>query len=245
MDDWTTKLDTYLDGELSAEEQRTLQAHLRTCSSCTEQLLNSVQLRRQVQSAGKRYAPAAEFRARVLGRPQTRSRLRWLVWAAPAAVLGILLGVLLAPAVGRAGRGEQLVSQLVDMHVATLASASPVDVVSSDRHTVKPWFQGRVPFTFNLPDLANSDYALVGGRVTYLRQTSGAHLLFQLRKHQISVFVFQDRPEAGRAAESNLTRLSFNVATWTQEGLRYYVIGDASREDVANLTKLLQAAGRS
>ena len=121
---------------------------------------------------------------------------------------------------------------------------SPVDVVSTDRHTVKPWFQGKVPFTFNLPELGNSNFTLPGGRVTYLQQTPGAHLIFQVRKHEISVFIFQDRPETGRGMAA-LSRLSFNVATWQEGGLRYYVVGDASREDINALVELLKAAGRA
>ena len=62
-------------------------------------------------------------------------------------------------------------SELVDLHVATLASSNPIDVVSSDRHTVKPWFEGKIPFTFNLPELQNSPFTLVGGRVSYLNQS--------------------------------------------------------------------------
>ena len=77
--------------------------------------------------------------------------------------------------------------------MATLASANPVDVISTDRHTVKPWFEGKIPFTFNLPELEGSPFALVGGRVSYLNQSPGAELIFRVRQHQISVFIFQER----------------------------------------------------
>src|SRR3989454_12268228 len=68
-----------------------------------------------------------------------------------------------------------------------------VDVISSDRHTVKPWFQGKIPFAFDLPQLQNSEFSLLGGRMAYLDQTPGAHLIYDMRKHHISVFVFQER----------------------------------------------------
>ena len=91
----------------------------------------------------------------------------------------------------RAGLERQHVfSELADLHVATLASATPVDVISTDRHTVKPWFEGKIPFTFNLPELQGTEFSLVGGRVTYLSQAPGAHLLYRLRKHELSVFIF-------------------------------------------------------
>jgi anti-sigma factor RsiW len=143
----------------------------------------------------------------------------------------------------RAGR-EQVYSELADLHVATLASSSPVDVVSSDRHTVKPWFQGKIPFTFDLPELQNSDFSLLGGRITYLGQTPGAHLIYEVRKHKISVFIFQEGSLRGRwDEESPVTKeLSFNMETWSQGSLRYCILGDAVTADISNLAELLKHA---
>jgi anti-sigma factor RsiW len=137
----------------------------------------------------------------------------------------------------------QVFAELADLHTATLASSTPVDVVSTDRHTVKPWFEGRIPFTFNLPELAGTPFTLVGGRVAYLGQLPGAELLFQLRLHRISAFIFQDRPElTGRlpAAESLSKRESFTVDTWSDGGLRYFIIGDTAAADIRQLSALLR-----
>jgi anti-sigma factor RsiW len=141
---------------------------------------------------------------------------------------------------------QQLIGELTDLHVATLASENRVDVVSSDRHTVKPWFQGKVPFTFNLPDLQNSQFQLLGGRMTYLDQNPGAELLFTVRKHVISVFIFKDSPELDRLLGSSETarRLSFNIESWSDSGLRYLIITDTSRGDVDELRALLTAAAK-
>jgi anti-sigma factor RsiW len=129
--------------------------------------------------------------------------------------------------------------------VATLASSSPVDVISTDRHTVKPWFQGKIPFAFDLPELQNSEFSLLGGRMTYLDQTPGAHLIYDVRKHHISVFVFQERSLRlpGRLNENSFApkNVSFNIKTWSQGGLRYFVIGDASAADIDSLAKLFKA----
>jgi anti-sigma factor RsiW len=130
------------------------------------------------------------------------------------------------------------------LHVATLASATLVDVISSDKHTVKPWFQGKIPFTFNLPELQGSEFTLVGGRVTYLEQTPGAHLIYLVRKHEISVFIFPERAlSMPSLATGPLNALSFNTESFTQKGLRYFVVGDASADDIAALSKLLRDAG--
>ena len=119
-------------------------------------------------------------------------------------------------------------AELLDLHVATLASANPVDVISTDRHTVKPWFQGKLPFTFNLPELQNSPFKLIGGKVIYFDHNPGAQLLFQLRNHQLSVFILQDRPGMMSQAVTSAREMAFNAETWSEGGLRYVVIGDAS-----------------
>ena len=143
----------------------------------------------------------------------------------------------------RSGK-DQVFSEVADLHVEALASSSLVDVISTDRHTVKPWFQGRIPFAFNLPELQNSGFSLLGGRMTYLEQTPGAHLIYDVGKHHISVFVFQERSLSGRLNDGALQRgeLSFNMETWSQGGLRYFVIGDASAANIDSLAKLFKTA---
>jgi len=218
---WTEKLDAYLDGELPADEARGLDEHLRRCASCTAESLDKLQQRRAVHAASLRFVPDPAFRARI---QRSTSAL------------------LLTFDHVRSG-DEQLMSELVDLHVSTLASPNPVDVVSSDRHTVKPWFEGKIPFTFNLPELQNSPFVLVGGRVIYLHQSPGAELVFRVRQHQISVFLFQEQGlRELRGHEAVRTDLSFEVRTWRHHGLRYIVIGDASAQDLDTLSKLLEAS---
>jgi anti-sigma factor RsiW len=169
--------------------------------------------------------------------------MRWSFVLVPALMV-LLAAFLLNSYVGRERAARQRVySELADLHVATLASNTPVDVVSSDRHTVKPWFQGRIPFTFNLPELAGSNFTLIGGRVFYLEQTPGAHLIYQVRKHEISVFILPDREgEMQRLSSGAVNTLSFQTETWTQHGLRYFIVGDASPDDIRALSKLIRDA---
>jgi anti-sigma factor RsiW len=249
-DTWTPKLDTYLDGELPSNEMRALDTHVRGCPECAAEVLNRVQLRRATQSAGRRYVPSPELRQRV--QLIVRPRSAWSAWRGWLAATAVVCALFVAGSVmvymGRTRMQQaQTFSEVADLHVATLASSTPVDVVSTDRHTVKPWFAGKIPFTFNLPELQNSDFTLVGGRITYLGQAPGAQLIYQVRKHQISVFIFQDQAlGSGLSANSGLEkRVSFNLQTWRQDGLRYFVIGDASPEDIERLTTLLKSAARS
>jgi anti-sigma factor RsiW len=132
------------------------------------------------------------------------------------------------------------------MHVATLASTNPVDVVSTDRHTVKPWFQGKLPFTFNLPELQDSPFKLLGGKLIYFKHNPGAQLLFEVRKHQISVFIMQNQSgdDSLSTAVTAGSEKGFSVETWIQSGLRYTVISDTSAADIHALADLLRAVGR-
>jgi anti-sigma factor RsiW len=142
------------------------------------------------------------------------------------------------------GRRQRVYSELADLHVAALASSTPVDVRSTDRHPVRPWFQGKIPFRFNLPELEGTGFTLVGGRVAYLAQTPGAHLIYQLRNHELSVFIFPDRGAETASLPPEVTHtLSFSEENWSQNGLRYFVIADVSSDDIQSLSKLLRDAG--
>jgi anti-sigma factor RsiW len=241
-DDWAAKLDVYLDGELTAEEMRAFDAHLRSCPSCTAELSARVQLKRMVQSSGRRFAPTPEFRRKILSATNKRRRI-WH-WALAMAAALVLVALTLTYVGQQRARTAEIFSEVADLHVQTLASTNPVDVVSSDRHTVKPWFQGKIPFSFNLPELQNSEFTLIGGRVTYIHQVPGAHLIYEIRKHRISAFIIQENDGTlGRRASSKVEqKLSFNQQTWREGELRFFLVGDAASQDISRLADLLKAA---
>ena len=246
---WSQKLDAYLDGELTSPEAAALSAHMRTCAACATDAIERVHLKRSVQQAGKRYAPSAAFRSKILqqstvaSKPVRQNALWWRLAATAALVLVIAAGFLYSDHTREAAQRQRIYSEVADLHVANLASANPVEVVSTDRHTVKPWFQGKIPFSFNLPELQGTDFTLLGGRVTYLAQTPGAHLVYEAGKHKISVLIF---PEQGmgetKLKDSTENELSFTVESWTQNNLRYFIISDTSKEHVDALKSLLQSA---
>jgi anti-sigma factor RsiW len=242
---WKAKLDAYLDGELPEVDMHAYDAHVRDCQSCSADALSRVQMKRTIQLAGRRFTPSAEFRRRVqqsiAPKPQRGVRLGWMFAVAAAVVL--IVGATTSTYLRTISARDHIFTEIADLHVQTLASSSPVDVVSTDRHTVKPWFQGKIPFSFDLPEVQNSQFSLLGGRMTYLAQTPGAHLIYNYRKHHISVFVFQERSLRASLDDLSMSpkKLSFNMETWSQGGLRYFVIGDASAADIDNLAKLFKA----
>ena len=242
---WAGKLDLYVDGELTPPEAQEFSAHLRSCASCASEALERVRLKRTVAIAGKRYEPSAQFRAKIQNavnpKPTRQDAWFWRIIAVPAALVLILSLAVNFYVDREKARRQRVYSEVADLHVTTLASATPVDVVSEDRHTVKPWFQGKIPFSFNLPELQGTDFSLIGGRVVYLGQAPGAHLIYRLKKHEISVLIVQDRDEETATLPSGpVSTMSFNVESWTKNGLRYFVVGDVSGDDIEKLSKLFR-----
>lgn len=243
---WGDQLEGFIDGELSPNDRQEFAAHLRGCTSCATDIAGRVQLKGAVKRAAtRRYAPSSEFCRQIEKQvlPRKRER-RALMIGAPALAAALILLVVLWIAGRTAVTPEMaMLGEVVDMHVTTLASANPVDVVSTDQHTVKPWFEGKLPFAVNLPDLTNTPFTLLGGRVVYLHQTPGAGLLFQYRKHRLSVFIFQERAawKNARANEIPEQHASFWVETWSAGGLRYYVVGDTSSANVSQLSNLIKS----
>lgn len=250
---WRDKLDAYVDSSCSQDDLAGLEAHFRACPSCAAEALSRLRIKKMTQvAAAGRYTPSVEFRLRLKNAVKEKSqgaerKPSWaFLWIPRMAVLGIAIVLLVVGLTlwSRHAARDWAVAELVDLHVATLASANPVDVISTDRHTVKPWFQGKLPFTFNLPELQNSPFKLLGGKVMYFDHSPGAELLFQIRSHQLSIFVMQDRPDMMPAAMGVHTarEMAFNVETWSDGGLRYVVIGDASPADVRDLSELMRTA---
>jgi anti-sigma factor RsiW len=243
---WSEKLDTYLDGELPESEGKALREHLRTCPACAADGLDRMQMKRSIQASALRFRPDPAFRARIersLSVPRRPAGgWRWSTVFALSAAAVVLAAMLSASYLESRNRDRRLVSELVDLHVATLASANPVDVVSTDRHTVKPWFEGKLPFTFDLPELQGSPFTLIGGRTAYLNQSAGAELIFRIRQHNLSVFIFQERAVGSAcAAAANASELNFHLQGWSRNGLCYFVVGDVNPDDLDKLAALMKS----
>jgi anti-sigma factor RsiW len=253
--EWQNQIDAYVDAELPPPEMDAFRAHTEQCAACAAAALALTQGRMAVRRAGNRYSASPELRKRVFdlvesqvdpkyampekaprgfGRPSSAT---WARWAMAAAAVLLAVGLFVA----NRRQESKTLGEFADLHVAALASANPVDVISTDRHTVKPWFQGRIPFSFDLPELQGSPFTLVGGRVAYFHQEPGAHLIFRYQRHLISVFIFRDTAQLALPASFFADQTSsFTLRTWTQNGLRYVVIGDASAETIQHLTDLLR-----
>jgi anti-sigma factor RsiW len=128
-----------------------------------------------------------------------------------------------------------LLTEVSDQHIATLAANLPPQVLSSDRHTVKPWFQGKIPFSFNLPDGLPDDTRLEGANLTYLHNRPVAQLLYSIGRHRVSVFV-QQRIEGAQATKPVVEHAGFHMASFSTDELDVVAVSDV---DTARLTGLL------
>ena len=257
--EWHNQIDAYVDGELPPADMAAFRAHAEKCAECAALALSATESKSAIRRAASRYSASPELRARVFASAQAEAQPviaeekkrrtgfagyfsgTWPRWAlAVAALLLVCVGLFV---VSNRRQESRSLAEFADLHVANLASANPVEVVSTDRHTVKPWFQGRIPFTFALPELQGSPFTLVGGRVAYFHQEPGAHLIFRYQRHLISVFIFRDTSQLDLPVSSYQSQTSsFTLRTWTQGGLRYVAIGDAGAATILQLIDLLRSA---
>jgi anti-sigma factor RsiW len=252
-------LNAFIDGELAPAEQQGIERHLTSCHACALRVLSATQLKAATARAGHRFAPPPEALGRLTAQlrsqqTQTQSQpqpkaparifsIRPAAWAALAAAILLTVSLLgwrqLHPT-------NTLAAELLDQHLATLSSAATPQVISTDRHTVKPWFQGRLPFSFNLPDATDlpPDTTLKGADLTYLNGQPAALLLFTIHKHEVSVFLTQ------RAASPTLTTLpktreGFTLHTAATPNLNIIAVSDVNPADLDNLVATLVKAQKS
>jgi anti-sigma factor RsiW len=238
---WRDKVALYVDGELDPAAQQEFSAHLSACLECPAAVNEQMELKKALRVAGRSFAAPPELHAALYRSIHPHKSVSpWWKWAvAPLSVLFLgIIGFLMYPKPST----DPMMARLVDQHVTNLASANPVDIISSDKHTVKPWYQGKLPFTFNLPDLEGSPFQLIGGRVAYAEQRPGAQLWYQAGPHKISVFIFQARNPNEKPVVNH--DLSFNVNRWNQGGLEYYLVTDASQDEAGKLVSMLREANQ-
>ena len=213
---WTDEdVERFADGESAGD------AHLRECATCANAVLATVQMKTAVRNAmrgGEAPASLARHVAKHHAPPP------WWIAVAALFAAAFVAGALLLR-----GQGD-VANELVDMHSTILASANPVDVISTDRHTVKPWFEGRLPFAVPIPDLAGTPFRLIGGRVVYWRGNPTAYLLIGKDAHRISVFVSRNGPKTGNRPVPGHSLLS-----WRANDLTFVAVANVPEADLEQL----------
>ena len=255
----STALNALADGELSADQLATANRHLADCPQCTSTALAQSLLKSATARAAQRYAPPPHLQQRLRdllkeesSRPKTAPTqsqaqpargLSSLGWVAALAVLLIFASLFFVQRSARQNSpiNSPLLAEVSDLHIATLAANSPPQVISSDRHTVKPWFQGKIPFSFNLPQNLPADTTLDGANLTYLHNQPTAQLLFSIGKHRVSVFIQQ--ATGTPAADHRLAdRSGFHLTEFQTANLDVVAISDVEPARLSSLADIIEQA---
>jgi len=242
-------INAYIDGELPADERQYAQQHLLACHSCTLRVLSATQLKAATARAGHCFAPTPEVVARLTARlhaePVAVARVhsfRPVAWGSLAAA--VLLAVSLL-GWNQLRHSNTLAAELLDQHLAVLSDSAAPQVISSDRHTVKPWFQGRLPFSFNLPepDALPPDTILKGADLTYFDGQPAALLIFTVHKHQVTVLL-SHQPNDLVLTGIPKARAGFTIHSATASHLHIIAVSDVNPAELDLLiTALARAQG--
>jgi anti-sigma factor RsiW len=234
----------YLDGELDAVRAAEFEKHLAVCPDCAAAIASWDEVRSGIQHTGLREIAPSRLKERVYadlhrGRqmePQPR-RTPYAAWLAAAAaiILALIFASKFMP--NRNGVPPQLVAQVVDAHLRSLQPGHLMDVVSTDQHTVKPWFDGKLDFSPNVQDFAEQGFPLQGGRLDVAGGRTVAALVYARRKHIISVFIWpSEQPDVAPQFGSDH---GYQWLSWRKGGMEYCAVSDVNAEDLQQLQSLL------
>jgi anti-sigma factor RsiW len=244
------RLSAYIDGELEADEALDIAAHLAACEACAAEytlLLSTVEtmhekmpplrapsaLRERIVTAIREPAPP---RAHTF-----RTARSFRTWAAAASVM-LMIGV--AYGVGAHTSSPSLGSTadaMLTAHVRSLQLGHLTDVVSTDQHTVKPWFTGKLDFSPAVPRLESEGFPLVGGRLDYVGNRAVAALVYQRRAHIINVLTYPSESAAAVAPHLE-TRRGYQIANWSAGGMSYWVVSDLNADELRTFCSLMREA---
>jgi anti-sigma factor RsiW len=241
-------LHALLDRELDAGHARDVEAHVANCRRCASQLTAYRDLRTRLAGAELRYQAPADLRRRVMQRMSARrsldaDRRSLLKGFAFGSVLSGALAAGVVMVVLRNDRDQRIAGDVVSAHLRSLQADHLTDVQSTDQHTVKPWFNGRLDVAPPVVDLTAQGFTLIGGRLDYIEGKPVGALVYKRRAHVINLFVVQ-ASLAGRFAAHAETIRGFNVRRWSSGGLEFWAVSDINSEELQEFEQRFRAAAR-
>jgi anti-sigma factor RsiW len=239
-DDVSRLLGAYLDGELDLTTCMDLEEHLAGCESCRQKMEADQELIAVIQSETPRFEPSPFLKTRIRAalRPETSQPLPFWrrAWFSSGVAFAALL--ILAAYFYRAPGIPALVREAVADHVRSLQVSHLMDVASTDQHTVKPWFAGKLDYSPQVVDLAPAGYPLIGGRLDVLDNRNVAALIYQRRKHYINLFIW---PSIGPSLPGKLyVRNGYHALGWTRSGMNYMAVSELGEQEFADFVKMIQ-----
>jgi anti-sigma factor RsiW len=255
-DDSRIYLPAYLDDELDVAESLRVQKHLVTCGDCRQVQDEQLALRSALRDSELFAHPSVDFSKRIeaavrkAAKEEARSqrsswfeawRLESFRWVPAAAVLLIVttIGAFLAMNSLRSSHQQLVASAVLAGHIRSLQPNHLIDVPSSDRHTVKPWFQGRLDFSPPVPDLSEVGWNLIGGRLDYVDGRPVAVLIYQRRMHDINVFLWPNHGSADGTIKQEEAQ-GYQILHWNGAEMTYWVVSDLNNSELLELARALR-----
>jgi anti-sigma factor RsiW len=242
----------FVDGELDSVQAARFEEHLATCTDCRSEMDSVRALRAVIDQDGVKWRPPEALRAQVLSllsfeeaatRSMARLPRRRLLDLVRRWSFVPSLAALAASAVLFASAPSQtalLRDQIMASHVRSMMADHLTDVLTSDQHTVKPWFNGRIDFSPPVSDLSKDGFPLVGGRVDYIGERAVAALVYRRHGHVINLFIWPAAP----TAQAMTVQDGYNIRQWSDGGLAFFAISDVAPGDLAEFETVFRAATR-
>ncbi|RXH40179.1 anti-sigma factor family protein [Bradyrhizobium zhanjiangense] len=238
-------LHALLDNELDAGHAREVEAHIASCPACAAELAAQREMQRVLADTDLRYTAPASLRARIEAslpqaqhQPTRRSLLRGFAMGSAVSALaasGVVALVL------RQDDQQRILSEVVSAHLRSLQAGHLTDVVSTDQHTVKPWFNGKLDVAPPVIDLTAQGFTLVGGRLDYIDARAIGAVVYRRRQHVINLFVSQTSNVEYRAPKTE-TMQGFNCRRWGNRGLNFWAVSDIAADELAEFVDKFEAA---
>jgi anti-sigma factor RsiW len=239
-------LHALLDDELDAGHARDIETHVASCQRCAAQLRDYRAMRGAFAAVDLRFKTPADLRRRIDARLPApaaakinrRSLLKGFaggVGLSSAIAAGLVLTIM------RTDQNSRVMSDLVSAHLRSLQADHLTDVLSTDQHTVKPWFNGRLDAAPPVVDLAAQGFTLIGGRLDYLDGKAVAALVYRRRVHVINLFIAQGSERHGAAIE---TLQGFNIRRWAEPGFSLWAVSDLNADELDDFGRKFEAAQR-
>ena len=238
----------YVDGQLDLVRSLEMERHFRECPACARDYENLRDMRSAMSGSIPYYRPPAglerRLHARLLAESGSKYDGGWFAvpwkWGAVAAALVLTATVTWQTALVRQGPAEMtMAEEVVSSHVRSLMAEHLTDVPSSDRHTVKPWFSGKLDFSPAVADFPDRGFVLSGGRLDYLDGRSVAALVYHRRQHVINLFVWP-APERADSGIQATDRQGYHVLHWTKAHMNYWGVSDLNTRELGEFAELVR-----
>jgi len=228
--DW---LHPYLDNELETEMAARVNMHLAKCADCKKQFDELQALRDGIRQQAPYYPVPELLQQRIISKLKTFSPRHWFVPAFSAAALAASVMLYLATPSSQ----DMLMDEVVSSHVRSLMEQHLTDVASSDKHTVKPWFTGKIDFAPPVYDFAEQGYPLIGGRLDYIRHQNVAALSYHRNKHIINLFIIPST--ATDAPIHASSRRGFNIVSWQKNNMAFEAVSDLNSQELEIFVQMI------